>query len=119
VFAVERRQRSDRRLAATPDGGEDGPFGLDGRPRVRVIEPTDRRRDRVIRPADLDREGALAGGRRHSGRIERLVDAHAETEPGQASDGEDSRGDLARIEAMEPCVNVARQRPNVEIGTLG
>ena len=110
---------ADGNLAAAFDEAQESPLRRSAETGIPMIQESEQFPDfRVVRAA-LDGKGPLADGGETHVTGEGLFDTVCVAETGQAGCGEDDGVILAFIQFPEPCVHVAPQVTNVQIGAPG
>ena len=114
---------TDREFAASTEGVEKGALGGDAEARVGVFEEGDGLADVggsiVVRTADFEGEGSLAGGGAHLCRVEALVDPLGAAKAVEAGGGEDEGVAFPVSQLLQACVNVAADFNEGEVGAEG
>jgi hypothetical protein len=106
LVLLHRRQCCDRRMARPAERSGERPLGLHRRAARRVVEQFQQLHAFLILGPALDAEGALAGGGKHDVERDRRADV-VEPEAMKPRCRQDRRVDLARVQLLQPGVDIA------------
>ena len=114
LAVIDACHRRDGRMAASAELASKRPLRFHLAPRLRVIEQLEKCRRVSIVFAALDSERALAGGRKHDLEGDRNADV-VMSEPVEAGGRQDRRIHLTSFQLLQPSVDVAPQRDDLQV----
>ncbi len=119
LSAIQQRVTRDGDLTAALQADVERPFRRDPDMSGGIVECGDQfPRPRVVQPA-FDPDSALADGRQAGFRLQRQSDAVFQSQPLQASGGEEDGVELAGVQPGQPAADVAAQAANLPAGITG